>query len=84
MQNCSSDPTNPTSGNCICPSDLTPTSIVTLNGAIGTTCINKSKPQYNPVCDPTNGSKGAPCICPAGKTVTPSGTLGLQPMYTCQ
>jgi hypothetical protein len=84
MQNCSSDPTNPTSGDCTCPSGSTPTSMVVLNGKIGTTCINQSKPQFNPVCDPTDGSKSAQCICPVGKKAVPAGVLGLQPMYTCQ
>ena len=84
MQNCSADPTNPTSGNCICPSGSTPTSMVVLNGTIGTYCPDPSKPQLNPVCDPTNGSKSAQCICPVGKTADATGTLGLQPMYTCQ
>jgi hypothetical protein len=80
QNNCSSDPTNPTANDCVCPSyDLSscsdsttnsrtaqgPNSVVNAKGVVGKFCQSILK-MSPPVCDKNSKE---PCMCPVGSSV---------------
>ena len=90
QKNCSSDPMNPTTANCVCPENTVLTSTVNTDDVIGNYCLNPND-LTPPQCDT---SVGAPCICPltnkdnkgnmVTKTVTKTMGMNGKDIYYCK